>query len=51
MKALAGAEVRERMAAQGAEVVGGTPVELAAALEADIAKWARVVKDARITID
>jgi len=51
VKALAGADVRERMAAQGAEVVGGTPAELAAALKADIAKWARVVKDARITID
>ena len=39
------------MAAQGAEVVGSTPAELAAALKEDMAKWARVVKAARITID
>jgi tripartite-type tricarboxylate transporter receptor subunit TctC len=51
VKALAGAEVRERMAAQGAEVVGGTPGELAAALKEDMVKWARVVRAARITID
>jgi tripartite-type tricarboxylate transporter receptor subunit TctC len=51
LKALAGADVRERMAAQGAEVVGGTPGELAAALKEDLVKWARVVKAARVTID
>ncbi|TMH17867.1 MAG: tripartite tricarboxylate transporter substrate binding protein [Betaproteobacteria bacterium] len=51
VKALAGADVRERVAAQGAEVVGGTPEQLAAALKEDMVKWARVVKAARITID
>ena len=51
LKALAGADVRERIAAQGAEVVGGTPGELAAALKDDMVKWARVVRAARITID
>jgi tripartite-type tricarboxylate transporter receptor subunit TctC len=50
-KALAGADVRERMAAQGAEVVGGTAEQLAAALKDDLVKWARVVKAARVTID
>jgi tripartite-type tricarboxylate transporter receptor subunit TctC len=50
-KALADAQVRERFAAQGAEVVGGTPEQLSAALRNDVAKWGRVVKDAGIKID
>ena len=51
VKALANPEVRERFAAQGADVVGGTPEQLAAALKDDIAKWAKVVKAAGVTID
>jgi tripartite-type tricarboxylate transporter receptor subunit TctC len=50
-KALANPEVRERFAAQGADVVGGTPEQLAAALRDDIIKWAKVVKAAGVTID
>ena len=50
-KGLASAEVRERFAAQGAEVVGAGPEALAAALREDVAKWARVVKAAGIKID
>ena len=50
-KALSSAEVREKFAAQGAEVVGGTPQQLSAALRDDVAKWARVVKAAGIKID
>ena len=51
LKALANPEVRERFAAQGADVVGGTPEQLAAALRDDIAKWAQVVRAAGVTID
>lgn len=51
VKALANPEVRERFAAQGADVVGGSPEQLAAALRDDIAKWAKVVKAAGVTID
>ena len=51
VKALANPEVRERFAAQGADVVGGSPEQLAAALKDDIAKWAKVVKAAGVTID
>jgi tripartite-type tricarboxylate transporter receptor subunit TctC len=51
VKALAVPEVRERFAAQGADVVGGTSEQLAAALRDDIAKWAKVVKAAGVTID
>jgi tripartite-type tricarboxylate transporter receptor subunit TctC len=51
VKALANPEVRERFAAQGADVVGGTPEQLAAALRDDIVKWAKIVKAAGVTID
>ena len=51
VKGLASAEVRERFAAQGAEVAGGSPEQLAAALRDDVVKWARVVKTAGIKID
>lgn len=50
-KGLANAEVRERFAAQGAEVVGAGPEALAAALREDVVKWGRVVKAAGIKID
>ncbi|MFN0164264.1 MAG: tripartite tricarboxylate transporter substrate binding protein [Burkholderiales bacterium] len=40
------AEVREWLAARGVESVGSTPEEFGAVIEADIAKWARVVADA-----
>ena len=41
-------ESRERLAADGAEVVGSTPDELAAFLKAETAKWINVVKAAGI---
>ena len=50
-KALSSADVRERFAQQGAEVVGSTPEQLSAALRNDMAKWAKVVRDAKIRID
>jgi tripartite-type tricarboxylate transporter receptor subunit TctC len=50
-RSLASADVRERFAQQGAEVVGGTPDQLAVALRNDMAKWAKVVKAAGIKID
>jgi len=43
------AETREKFAAQGLSVGGGTPGELAALLKSDIAKWARVVREAGIS--
>ena len=38
------AEVRERLAAMGAEVVGGSANELAVHIQREITKWAKVVK-------
>lgn len=51
VKALQSAEVRERLAAQGAEAIGNTPEEFTAQMKRDLAKWAKVVKDADIKLD
>ncbi len=42
------AETREKFSAQGLAVGSGTPAELASLLKSDIAKWAKVVKEAGI---
>jgi tripartite-type tricarboxylate transporter receptor subunit TctC len=44
VKALAMADVKERMLTQAAEPVGGTPQEYAAFIASEIAKWSKVVK-------
>jgi tripartite-type tricarboxylate transporter receptor subunit TctC len=50
-KGLAAPGVNEKFAAQGAEVVGAGPEQLAAALRNDVVKWAKVVKAASVKID
>ncbi len=50
-EALAQPPVRERLAAAGAEGVSSTPEELAAFLREESQKWARVVREARITVN
>jgi tripartite-type tricarboxylate transporter receptor subunit TctC len=40
--------VRERLAALGFEPIASTPAEFAARIEAEIAKWAKVIRDANI---
>jgi tripartite-type tricarboxylate transporter receptor subunit TctC len=42
------AEIRERLARDGAEAVGTTPEEFAAYIQAETAKWAKVIKAAGI---
>ena len=42
------AQTRERLAADGADVVGNTPEAFAAFYQEELKKWARVVKDAGI---
>ena len=44
-------DINERTRSQGIELGGSTPAEFAAFIKADIAKWSKVIKDARITID
>jgi tripartite-type tricarboxylate transporter receptor subunit TctC len=51
-KAIQVPEVRERLSVQGsAEIVGGTPEQLAAFMKAEIAKWSRVIKESGATAD
>jgi tripartite-type tricarboxylate transporter receptor subunit TctC len=44
-------EVHKTMSAQGADPLGGTPEEFAAAISTDIPKWKKVVKDAGIKVE
>jgi tripartite-type tricarboxylate transporter receptor subunit TctC len=44
-------EVREQLLKGGFEPAGGTPEYFGKYLEAELANWARVVKDAGITVD
>ncbi len=47
-KAMQDKDVRERMLSQGNEIVGGTPEAFAALIKAEMPRWAKVVKDAKI---
>jgi len=44
-------EIGNRLAADGADPVGGSPEEFAACLRSETAKWAKVVKDVDIKPD
>jgi tripartite-type tricarboxylate transporter receptor subunit TctC len=44
-RVLATPEVRERLAAEGGEALGGSPEQFASFIEAEHAKWSRVVKE------
>lgn len=48
---LAQPDVREKFAASGVELVGGTPDGLATVIKSEIGKWSQVIKAANITID
>ncbi len=50
-KALKHPETRNRLQAEGAEPVGGTPQEFGAFFKAEIAKWTRVVQRAGIRVE
>jgi tripartite-type tricarboxylate transporter receptor subunit TctC len=49
--ALGSRELRERLASQGADGVGGTPDEFARVIRSDFAKWAKVVKQSGAKVD
>ena len=49
--ALAQPDVREKLAAQGAEPIGNTPAEFAAMITVETAKWGKIVKDANIRVE
>ena len=50
-RALASADLREKLSVQGLEPRGSTPAEFATVIRDDIAKWTRVVRDAGIRAD
>jgi tripartite-type tricarboxylate transporter receptor subunit TctC len=51
VKALQAPEVRESLAGEGGEVLGGTPAQFAAFLKSEQAKWSKVVKEAGVKVD
>ena len=50
-KTLAMSTTRDRFAAVGADILGGTPAQLDANLKQELAKWTRVAKAANIKIE
>ena len=48
VKAVQLPDVRERLMSEGAEPVGGTPAEFAAHIKRELARWAQVIKQAKI---
>jgi tripartite-type tricarboxylate transporter receptor subunit TctC len=50
-RAVASPDVREKLGAQGAEIRENTPEQSAAFVKAEMAKWAKVIKDSGAKID
>ena len=51
VRILALPDVRERLSRQGMNPVGNTPAQFAVELSADVERWARVVREARIGVE
>ena len=51
VSALKRPDMKERMAAHGAEVIGSTPQAFASFMRSDLVKWAKVVKDSSARLD
>jgi tripartite-type tricarboxylate transporter receptor subunit TctC len=50
-KALQAPAVREKIASEGGEVMGGTPEQFAAFIKSEIGKWGQVVKESGAKVD
>jgi tripartite-type tricarboxylate transporter receptor subunit TctC len=48
IRALQDPAMRQQFAALGAEAVGNSPAEVRALLEKDLAKWAKVAREASV---
>ena len=44
-------DAKEKLLNAGQEIVGGSPAELATTMKSEMTKWARLIKEARITAD
>jgi tripartite-type tricarboxylate transporter receptor subunit TctC len=44
-------KLRELLAAQGADPIGGAPEDFARIIRADFAKWAKVVRESGVKVD
>jgi tripartite-type tricarboxylate transporter receptor subunit TctC len=51
LKAIAMPDTQQRLVAQGYDVQGGSPEEFAALIQSDLKTYARVIREARITIE
>ena len=51
LKVVGAADLRKRMIAQGAQLQGSTPAELAAIVKSDVAKWTKVIRDAGVKLE
>jgi tripartite-type tricarboxylate transporter receptor subunit TctC len=50
-EAMADPAVKEKLASQGAELIGDTPEHFRGFIEAEIAKWAKVIRDAGVATE
>ena len=50
-KAMAAPDTKERLATMGFDPVASTPEEFASWIKTDMARWGKVVRDAKITAD
>lgn len=50
VRMLAQADVRQKLAAEGADGIGNTPEEFATQIQRDMARWARIAREARIPL-
>lgn len=48
VRMLAMPDIRQKLASEGAEAIGNTPEEFAAQIQRDMARWARVAREAKI---
>jgi tripartite-type tricarboxylate transporter receptor subunit TctC len=51
LKALEAPEIRDFFGAQGFIVAGSSPEQFRTFIEAEVARWGRVVKAAKVTVD
>ena len=49
-RALGTPEVRQRLAAEGGEVLGGSPEQFAEQIRLDAERWHKVIRDAKLAI-